>query len=98
MPGTLVIKRPSRFGTLRSGIFLTELTTMQDFGTVGHSTWQLVSSMHCSTATGAAFPLTIASTSCGQASTQAWQPMQVATLINGCGYGRPSGSSTAGVT
>ncbi len=84
-PGTSVMKRASRFGTLRGGIFLVVLTTMHAFGLTGHSTWQAVSSMHWSRATGVATPLTMASTSCGHASTQAWQPMQRSVMTTGCG-------------
>jgi DNA-binding MltR family transcriptional regulator len=79
------MKCSSRFGTLRGGIFFVVLTTMQAFGFTGHSTWQEVSSMHWSRATGVETPLTMASTSCGQASTQAWQPMQRSVMTTGCG-------------
>ena len=56
-PGTFVIKRASRFGTLRGGIFFVVLTTMHAFGLTGHSTWQAVSSMHWSGAIGVATPV-----------------------------------------
>ncbi len=84
-PGTSVMNLASRLGTGRGLIFLVVLTTMHAFGLTGHSTWQDVSSMHWSGAMGEEMLSTMASTSCGQASTQAWQPMQRSLMMTGCG-------------
>src|SRR5438477_1385087 len=80
---------PSRVGVGSERTSLAVLMTIHAFGFTGHSAWQAVSSMQRSGATADARPSTIASTSCGHASTHAWQPMHLSGKMTGCGYVGP---------
>src|SRR5438477_7604786 len=80
---------PSRVGVGNERTSFDVLMTIHAFGFTGHSAWQAVSSMQRSGAMAEATPSTIASTSCGQASTHDWQPMQRSGKMIGCGYVGP---------